>query len=67
MSIFDHHIFLQVIIISYAESVFFNMCVDDSLVDMYAALPELYVDELREMAGAFEIPCDADSMLADPI
>jgi hypothetical protein len=56
-----------VIIISYAGSVFFNMCVDDDLVDMYPALPKLYLDELREMAEAFEVPSDEDSMLADTI
>ncbi len=59
--------YVQVIIISYAGSVFFNMCVDDDLVDMYPALPKLYLDELREMAEAFEVPSDEDSMLADTI
>ena len=43
------------------------MCVDDDLVDMYGALPELYLEELREMAETFEVPADTDSMLADPI
>ena len=43
------------------------MCVDDDLVDMYNALPELYIDELREMAETFDIPSDANSMLADAL
>ena len=56
----------QVIIISYAGKVFFNMSVDDDLVDLHAALPELYLQEMMEMAASFGVPIDKESMLAEP-
>ena len=42
------------------------MSLDDQLVDMHAALPELYLQEVMEMAASFGVSIDEDTVLAEP-
>jgi len=58
------NIIAQAIIVSYNGGVFFNMNVDDQLVDMCELLPELFLDEMREMARSFGV--DAEDMVLHP-
>ena len=42
------------------------MSLDDNLVDMHAALPELYLQEVMEMAASFGVSIEEDTVLAEP-
>jgi len=54
----------QAIIVSYNGGVFFNMSIDNQLVDMCDLLPELFLEEMREMATSFGV--DAEDMVLNP-
>lgn len=55
----------QVILISYAGSVFHAMVVDDKLILEPEKLFEFYLEDLREVAKKFGIDCSDADMLSD--
>ena len=60
-----HNLVPQVTLISYGGSIFANMSVDPDVVRGGSKLlPKLFLDELRELAHEFSVPCEDDDMLA---
>jgi diacylglycerol O-acyltransferase len=55
----------QVILVSYAGSVFNCMVVDDKLITNQEKLGEFYLDDLREVAAHFGVDCSDAAMLCD--
>lgn len=53
----------QVLIISYNNGIFCNMSVDPELVDECDKLPQLFLDELTEVAQHFGINTDRNYMI----
>lgn len=51
---------------SYNGSVFYNMVIDDQLLDSHERLPELYLQEISELAQAYGLTTDSEAMLANP-
>lgn len=56
----------QVVIVSYNGSVFYNMNVDDELVDACDELPRLFLEEMAELAASFGVASDTESMISHP-
>lgn len=53
----------QVIIISYAGGVYFNMSLDPDLVDAHADLPRLFLEECADMARSYGLDASEDHMV----
>lgn len=53
----------QVLIVSYANGVFCNMSVDPDLVDECDKLPQLFLDELAEVAKSYGVNADPAYMV----
>jgi hypothetical protein len=53
----------QVIIISYAGGVYFNMSLDPDLVDAHADLPRLFLEEVADMARCYGIDATEQRMV----
>lgn len=67
MHVIFPNILPQVIIISYANNVFFTMTIDDEqFPDSAEMLPKFYLEELEEMAKGYGIVCTSNEMLSKP-
>ena len=53
----------QVLLLSYHGGIFLNMSLDGNLVKDVDLLRDCYLQELREMAGDFDIDCSDEEML----
>jgi len=53
----------QVLIISYAGGVYFNMSLDPELVDGCDELPRLFLEEIAAMAASYDIPATHADMV----
>ena len=53
----------QVLIVSYSNGVYCNMSLDPELVDECDKLPQLFLDELAEVAKAFGVNNDPSYMV----
>ena len=54
----------QIIIISYGGNVFFNISLDDKLIDGSHLLPQLFIDELTELSKSYGLSTSPDDMLS---
>lgn len=54
---------MQVIVISYAGGVYFNMSLDPDLVDMHAQLPQLFLDEVADLARSYGLSAELSDMM----
>ena len=63
MQIIFPNLIPQVIIISYAGGVHFNMSLDPELVDAHAELPQLFLEECAELARCYDIPADVKDIV----
>jgi diacylglycerol O-acyltransferase len=65
MQVIFPNILPQVILVSYAGSIFNCMVIDEKLITNPEKLSEFYLEDLREVAAQFGVDCSDEAMLCD--